>query len=320
MFKLTDLPNYFFKFYRKQMFNKKKLVNFSEYNESLFSTFLESDGAFINLKDSKLLPNLGKNFCPFSIHKTFIVKKESNEEEYKIESNDLPSEIEPKTIIICKSKLSIPKPIENFSFNIKYEKEKLDNTLLFTLNKLMKKIDFYKQYVENEIIENENDKIDDYKFHLFLIYNNIPISDLENVIDENLKILKNKKYIKNKFKLQIIYLIPNIGIYNINLLQKEFNLTKKNLENTKKKMLEENKKAKEENKKMLEENKKIMEENKKRLEENKKTKENLNDMMQKYNDMMEKYNDIMKKYNEIIEINKGDKKLIKEENKMNGIF
>ena len=315
MFELRELPNYFFainpkinnhhKQNDKKQNNKKQndKTNFKDYNDNLFSIFMESDGAYINMKDEKLSPNLGRNFYPFILHKTFIISEKNNN--YKIEYGDEALEIQPKSIIISESKLSIPKDIKNFSFSSEYPKNELDGTLLFTLNKLMKKINFYKQFVENEVID-ESEKIGNYKFHLFLIYNNIPINDLEEIINTNLILLDKNKYIKNEFKLQIIYLIPNLGTYNINMLQKDFNLVKQNLKNDYdelngkyNKITEENRKITEENRKITEENRKIIEENRKIIEENSKITEGYWKITEENRKIREENRKIIEKLNDI---------------------
>ena len=151
------------------------------------------------------------------IQKTFVIYKKN--EKYTIQSFDEDLIIEPKTIIINESKLSIPKNIINFSFEQKYEKNKLSNTLIFTLNKLIRKMHFYYEFVKNEI--SDENKIKDYKFLLCLIYDSVPVKDINTIVKDNLKLLIGNGYIKNEFKLKIIYIIPNIGSYNLNFSQKE---------------------------------------------------------------------------------------------------
>ena len=62
------------------------------------------------------------------IQKTFVIYKKN--EKYAIESFDEDLIIEPKTIIINESKLSIPKNIINFSFEQKYEKNHYQSSRL----------------------------------------------------------------------------------------------------------------------------------------------------------------------------------------------
>ena len=230
---LKDLPSYFFVVNKEindknNKDNKKnKEINqniieqnyatFSDFNNNLFSTFIETDGAYINKKKKNLTAKLENNFHPFMIQKTFVIYKKN--EKYAIESFDEDLIIEPKTIIINESKLSIPKNIINFSFEQKYEKNKLSNTLIFTLNKLIRKMHFYYEFVKNEILDEK--KIKDYKFLLCLIYDNVPVKDINTIVKDNLQLLNRNGYIKNEFKLKIIYIIPKIGSYNLNFTQKE---------------------------------------------------------------------------------------------------
>ena len=235
LFDLKDLPNYFFVINKevKEDINKKnhhknsneykgkkrsEAYNFSDYNKNLFSIFIETDGAYINDKNEKLIPKLKNNYHPFLIQNTFEIYK--NGEKYELRLIDENLDIEPKTIVINESKLSIPKNIDNFNLEEKYEKDLLEKTLIATLNKLIRKSYYYSKFVEKEILKDSNE-IKDYKFLLCLIYNNIPIKNIDDIAKKDLQILIDNDYINNKFKLKIIYLIPNLGTYNLNYYQKE---------------------------------------------------------------------------------------------------
>ena len=132
-------------------------------------------------------------------------------------------DIDPKTIIINESKLTIPKNIDKFSFKKAYDIKLLSNTLIFTLNKLIRKKHYYYELVKNEILKN-SEEIKDYKFLFCLIYNNIPIKNIDDIAEKDLQTLINKGYIKDEFKLKIIYLIPNLGSYNLNTFQKNMKI------------------------------------------------------------------------------------------------
>ena len=56
--------------------------------------------------------------------------------------------IDSKTIIINESKSYIPKRIKNFSIKEEYDKDSLVKTLIFTLNKLIRKIHYYSEYMK----------------------------------------------------------------------------------------------------------------------------------------------------------------------------
>ena len=132
--------------------------------------------------------------------------------------------IGPKTIIINESKISMPKDKEdpNNLLNKLYLRSDFDKTLLFTLNKLIRKIEFYYTFVKNEILT-EKDDINNYKFLLCLFCNNIPVSDINNIFKRDLNLLLKNGYIKNEFKLKCLYLIPNVGSYNLRNIQEDLN-------------------------------------------------------------------------------------------------
>ena len=229
LFHLPELPNYFFvlknklkktdKIFKKGVRkNKKEYLNFKEYTENLFTTFIETDGAYINNKNEPVTPILKNNLHPILVQNTFEISKIN--EEYKVNSIDEGLEIGPKTIILNESKLSIPKNIDKFSFEEAYDKNKLSNTLIFTLNKFIQKKHYYYEFVKNEILNNPQEIID-YKFLFCLIYNNIPIKNINEIIKNDLQTLIDKGYIKDEFKIKIIYVIPNLGTYNLNLIQTE---------------------------------------------------------------------------------------------------
>ena len=89
--------------------NKKEYLNFRDYTENLFSTFIETDGAYINEKNELVKPELKNNLHPILVQNTFVVSKIN--EEYKLNSIDEDLDIESKTIILNESKLSNPKNI-----------------------------------------------------------------------------------------------------------------------------------------------------------------------------------------------------------------
>lgn len=177
-------------------FNKNNYIKLSDYNQQLFSTFIETDEAYINDTDKKLLPKSKNYIGPFVIQTTFEIYKEGKI--YKLRSIEENLEIEPKTIIINESKLSIPKIIKNYFFNTKYSKESLARALIFILYKLIRKIDYYSKLVEKEILKDSKD-IKNYKFLLCLIFNNIPFEDIDEIVENDLKILIENGYIKHTF-------------------------------------------------------------------------------------------------------------------------
>ena len=89
----------------------------------------------------------------------------------------------------------------------------------------MKKIDYYLDFVKYEILD-DSEKIKNYKFQLFLIYNNKPISEMNTFIKSCFDNFIKYKYIKNEFIFQIIYSVHSIGTFNINNLSKEIKAVK----------------------------------------------------------------------------------------------
>ena len=148
LFDLFELPCYFF-YVGNEKIEYQNIISFNDYNADLFTSFIEVDGAFINQSNEKLEPQLNKNFYPFLVQKTFIVSSKTVsklKKNYTLTLADEKMEIAPKSIIIVESKLSIPKDkgidIDNFEFYIEYKKSELDKTMIFTLNKLIKKKKF----------------------------------------------------------------------------------------------------------------------------------------------------------------------------------
>ena len=245
LFNLKPLPNYFFRAQKNVSIisDIDKKITFSEYNNNLFTFFMKADGAYINDTNNKIYhKNLSDH--PFKLSKTFVCSKKNNK--FEVISIDEDFDIDPKTIIINEAKISIPKDKEGSKDLLikKYSKTLLDKTLLFTLNKLIRKVEYYSKFVENEFLS-EKDKINNYKFLLCLFYNNIPISNIDTIIKNELKLLIDNGYIKNEFKLKCLYLIPNIGSYNLRTVQAEIKNLKEYSE-TRYKELEEQIKASQE--------------------------------------------------------------------------
>ena len=88
----------------------------------------------------------------------------------------------------------------------------------------------YYEFVKNEILKNPEEIIN-YKFLFCLIYNNIPVKNINEIVKNDLQTLIDNGYIKDEFKIKIIYVIPDLGIYNINLIQTEVENNKVQIEN-----------------------------------------------------------------------------------------
>ena len=249
LLELVELPNYFFALKKKDIFLKKEKLqrfekkennqapekngkNYSsliEYINNIFSRFIETDGAFLYLNDKNINDRKTAQYIPLIVQKTFEIKKILKNDKFEFIINNLEENIkpEPKTIILTETKFKMPKDIKNFSILEKFEKNKLAGTLIFTLFKLIQKIEIYKKYIKNEIL-NENENINDYKFKLILIYDVNLIKDISEFIKKDLEILIQADKIKSEFKLQIIYFPPTLSSYNVFRLQKNLDeITKK---------------------------------------------------------------------------------------------
>jgi len=156
------------------------------------------------------------------LSKTFICSRKNNK--FELESIKEDFEIWPKTIIINETKISFSKEQDEFKdlLNKKYNRSILAKTLLFSLNKLIRKIEYYSVLVKNELKSNKNE-INNYNFLLCLFFNNIPVSNINKIIEEEIKVLIENNYIQNEFKLKCLNLIPNIASYNIRNVHDEIN-------------------------------------------------------------------------------------------------
>ena len=253
-FKLIKLPNIFFpiltfienNYPKKLSINKKNKgknnsqshkksssdeendkIIFEIYVDSIFKSFIETDFARINPGDVDIQPDF--TFRPFLIEPNICVyQDEKNGNKWICKENKSKEfKIYGKSIILGEIKNSIPEKILNIKKDEIIDVKKVQRALYFVLYKLIKKIDYYSQLVKFEILKDSED-IKNYKFQLFLIYNNKPISQMNTFIISCLKNLINNGYIKNKFIFQIIYSSPSISSLNINNLSKEIKEVKDN--------------------------------------------------------------------------------------------
>ena len=86
--------------------------------------------------------------------------------------------------------------------------------------------------MKNEFKSNKNE-INDYKFLLCLFYDNIPVSNIDKIIEAKLKVLIENNYMQNEFKLKCLNLMPNIASYNIRNVHDEINEMKVSIEEVK---------------------------------------------------------------------------------------
>ena len=258
-FDLQKLPNIFFpistildnkyhhKNKKKNKFNNDLKNTFENYVGNIFNSFIEIDLARINMNNFDIQPEFF--FKPFINEPPIHVYKDNNNKyiceinknnEFKIHAN---------TIILGEVKQSVPEKVLDIKKEEEIDPKNIQRTLFFVLFKLIKKIDYYLNYVKYEILD-DSEKINNYKVQLFLIYNNKPISKMNTFIKSCLDNFISYNYIKNEFIFQIIYSSPSISSLNINNLSEEIkannskilNLTKEirslksELENLKKKI------------------------------------------------------------------------------------
>ena len=234
-FDLQKLPNIFFpistildnKYHCKNKikFNNDSKITFENYVGNIFNSLIETDLARINMNNFDIQPEFF--FKPFINEPPIHVYKDNNNKyiceinknnEFKIHAN---------TIILGEVKQSVPEKVLDIKKEEEIDPKNIQRTLFFVLFKLIKKIDYYLNYVKYEILD-DSEKIKNYKFQLFLIYNNKPISKMNTFIKFCLDNFISYNYIKNEFIFQIIYSSSNsISNFNINNLSEEIKAVKK---------------------------------------------------------------------------------------------
>ena len=225
-FQLPKLPNLFFPA-RIKMNNGDNMDNFNlksnkdeiifkNYVDNVFNSFIETDISRINCEDYDIEPNIFFkpyiNEFPIHVHK----KKEANEwiaeiinkKEFKVYAN---------SIILAEIKNSILEKVLNIDDNDLINKKDIQRSLYFVIFKLIKKIEYYYEFVKYEYLTNSK-QINSYKFQLFLIYDNKPITQMNEHIRTCLNNIIKKNHIKYEFFFQMVYSIPAISNFNINIL------------------------------------------------------------------------------------------------------
>ena len=240
-FNLQKLPNIFFPIstifdskYQKKIKKKNKAedksksidesnkkedkITFEKYVDSIFNSFIETDLARINKNNIDIQPEF--IFKPF-INEPPIHVYRDKYGKFICEvnkSNEL--KIHASSIILGEVKNSVPEKVLNIKKDEEIDVKNIQRSLYFVLYKLIKKIDYYLNFVKYEILDN-SEKIKNYKFQLFLVYNNKPISKMNTFIKSCLENLISNGYINNEFIFQIIYSSPSVSSLNINNLSKE---------------------------------------------------------------------------------------------------
>lgn len=221
--------------------NTNNEITFKKYINDLFNSYIETDFAKINMNDSDIQPEF--IFKPFINEPPILVYEDTNNvnkwtsqikssNEFKIYNN---------SIILGEVKNTVPDKILNIENEKKIDPKNIQRALYFVLYKLIKKIDYYLNFVKYEVLDNSED-IKKFKIQLFLIYNNKPISEMNVYIKQCLDNLIKNGYIHNNFIFQIVYSSPSISSLNINNLSKEMKTVKRKIheiENGKNKEIEE---------------------------------------------------------------------------------
>ena len=235
-FQLQKLPNIFFPAYIVDNTNQitnidskdKKDENILKNNiDNLFSSFIETDLARINRDDFDLQPKI--IFKPyineFPIH--IYYKKEEKkwvcetiiQDEFKVYAH---------SIVLAEVKNSVPEKLLNIDDNDLLNKKDIQRSLYFVLYKLVKKIDYYYDFIKYEYLNNSQE-IDKYVFQLFLVYDNKPISQMNNYIKTCFDNFIKKDFIKYNFIFQIIYSVPAISCMNMHKLNERINQLEKRI-------------------------------------------------------------------------------------------
>ena len=212
---------------------EKEGITFKYYIDNYNPSFIEVDFARINNSNYYIEPNF--IYKPFINEPAIMVYKKNNIWKSKIKyTNEF--KIYPKSIVLGEIKNSVPEKITIINNDDIIDKNIL-RSLYFVLYNLIRKINYYIQYVKYEVLNDDNE-IKNYQIQLFLIYNNKPINNMNFYIKECIDNLIKKNYINNDFIFQIVYSSPSINSLNLYNLTKDI-LSLKNSDEEKSKMINE---------------------------------------------------------------------------------
>ena len=212
---------------------EKEEITFKYYIDNYNPSFIEVDFARINNSNYYIEPNF--IYKPFINEPAIMVYKKNNIWKSKIKyTNEF--KIYPKSIVLGEIKNSVPEKITIINNDDIIDKNIL-RSLYFVLYNLIRKINYYIQYVKYEVLNDDNE-IKNYQIQLFLIYNNKPINNMNFYIKECIDNLIKKNYINNDFIFQIVYSSPSINSLNLYNLTKDI-LSLKNSDEEKSKMINE---------------------------------------------------------------------------------
>jgi len=208
---LKELPNYFFRLQQKK--NKKpkasinnKYINMDYAESHYFFSFVEIDGAFAYYESSPMII-IEENSKLFKVSKTINVS--SWGDQIYIEKNNKNNFIINKnSVILLEDKLGFPNELKNLTRNEIIDKDELYSSINFIIYKSIRKIRIVEEYLTS-IFEG---KTIEYSYYLVLVYNNNPISGMEEIIMNILRNLFEQNLIKYpSFKFKVIYALPCIS-------------------------------------------------------------------------------------------------------------
>ena len=219
---LKELPQIFFQLKKKNqnnyIYRKYNYNDFDSYLNDCFSNFCEIDGAFLYKRDTPLILFFYEN-------NKFILSKKYTLNDFTGKKEDFI--ISPYSVLLIEDKISATKYIDLALLKENcLTKEEINSSLIFTVYKLIKKINFYQNYLEKKM-KIEDKYFKEYHFHLILSYNNKHISRIEKDFIKCFKFLKNNGYlnnIKDNFDIRFIYTLPSISFNKsttVNDLKKE---------------------------------------------------------------------------------------------------
>jgi len=212
---LIYLPRYIFPISSN---NRDNNNNYRSLMKNMFNYFIELDKGILNISNNDVESN-NLPILPYIIDKTILFR----ENKFTIDENKK-FIIKKKSINLFEAKLSVPPKI-NIDINSNLDESEKKNEYIksidYVLFNLINKINYYKDLVKNEFILNKDD-IDKYSIHLFLIYNNKPVENIEGIFQERIKLLKGNSLLPYEgFYLTSIYFGPNLDFVNYQLLGEE---------------------------------------------------------------------------------------------------
>ena len=251
-FELPKLPNLFFptntelnKMNKECIIDEKDEIIFKNYIDNLFNDFINIDVARINDSHSLIQPNIV--FQPYIKEHSIHVYKKKQKNEWICELMDKGEfKVFSHSIVLSEILNFIPDKVLNIDDNDLINKIDIEKSLYFVLYKFIKKLEYYYDYIKYEYL-NDKEKINEYIFQLFLIFNND--NDRYNINNNKMNDyilicfdnLIKKNLIKYEFIFQIVYSISVIDDFNMYSLSNKIEKLKDKIEKLEKNLNERNK-------------------------------------------------------------------------------